>query len=364
MDLEETKKMIESEIEAQALTKNVRSQIKTYIHEKQNVREGFKETFKPLIESQDKVKESIDKEQNELIKQLQEKQLALSQGLDKNRLAITQGFDKMDEVKKWDLQQLPGYEAIEEPEEYEEEYRQEEPEEYEEPEYLISSNDTLKMQGREDWMDESGEKLIKIGKSDLDNILSKGKFNEDNYSLRFIDREGRILKVVEKNYGKESKKGVVTFTDTDLDKGLLYKHADKILKNLKLPLPSEIKNEKYKVIKNCQKNAEIHLDYFGKLLSKKADLYTEKGINKAIPKSKEPREDTKRQIDYYNVLGVYVNNISKLENYAEKKQDKVFYISTTLFNFSTDLNYSLVLFLLEIMEYCKSFLKLLIFFTK
>ena len=91
------------------MTKNVRSQIKTYIHQKQTVREGFKETFQPLIESQDKVKESIDNQQNATIKQLQENQLALTEGLDKNRLAITQGFDKMDEVKKWDLQQLPGY---------------------------------------------------------------------------------------------------------------------------------------------------------------------------------------------------------------------------------------------------------------
>ena len=271
MDLEETKKIIQNKIEAEALTKNVRSQIKTYIHEKQNVREGFKERFQPLIESQDKVKESIDKEQHELIKQLQENQLALTEGLDKNRLAITQGFDKMDDVKKWDLQQLPGFEAIEEPEEYGEEYGEEEPEECEEePEYLISVNDTLKMQGKEDWMQESGEKLIKLGKSDLDNILSKGKFNEDKYSLRFIDREGRILKVVEKDYGKESKKGVVTFADTDLDKGLLYGRADKIVKNLKIPLPSMIKNEKYEVIKNFQKNAEINLEYFGKLLYKKS----------------------------------------------------------------------------------------------
>ena len=73
MDLEETKKIIESKIEAEAATKNVRSKIKSYIHEKQNVREGFEEAFKPLIESQDKVKESVDKEQNELIKQLQKK---------------------------------------------------------------------------------------------------------------------------------------------------------------------------------------------------------------------------------------------------------------------------------------------------
>ena len=81
----------------------MRSKITSYIHEKQNLREGFKETFKPLIKSQDKVKESIDNQQNAMIKQLQENQLALTEGLDKNRLTITQGFDKMDEVKKWDL---------------------------------------------------------------------------------------------------------------------------------------------------------------------------------------------------------------------------------------------------------------------
>ena len=120
MDVEETKKIIQSKIEAESLTKQVRNEIKSYIHEKQNLREGFKETFKSIIKSQDKIKESIDNQQNAMNKQLQENQLALSEGLGKNRLAITQGFDKMDEVKKWDLQQLPGYEAIEEPEETEE----------------------------------------------------------------------------------------------------------------------------------------------------------------------------------------------------------------------------------------------------
>ena len=113
MNLKETKKIIENKIEAEALTENVRSQIKSYIHEKQNLREGFKETFQPLIASQDAVKTSIDNQQNAMIKQLQENQLALTEGLDKNRLAITQGIYKMDEVKKYDLLQLPSYEAIE-----------------------------------------------------------------------------------------------------------------------------------------------------------------------------------------------------------------------------------------------------------
>ena len=75
MNLEETKKIIENKIEAEALTKNVRSQIKSYIDQKQNLREGFKETFQPLIASQDAVKASIDSQQNKLINQLQEKQL-------------------------------------------------------------------------------------------------------------------------------------------------------------------------------------------------------------------------------------------------------------------------------------------------
>ena len=81
------------------------------------MREGFKETFKPFIKSQDSIKKSIDEQQNATIAQLKKNQLALTQGLNQNRMAITEGFDKMDEVKKWDLTQLPGFEAIEEPKE-------------------------------------------------------------------------------------------------------------------------------------------------------------------------------------------------------------------------------------------------------
>ena len=120
MDLEETKKIIRNKITADEAAREVRSHIKSYIDQKQNLREGFTETFQPLIKTSEAVKEGIDTQQNKLIKQLQDNQLALTEGLNKNRLAITSGFDKMDEVKKWDLQQLPGFEAtldaVEEPE--------------------------------------------------------------------------------------------------------------------------------------------------------------------------------------------------------------------------------------------------------
>ena len=314
MNLEETKKIIDNKIEAEALIRNARSQIKSYIHEKQDERKGFKETFQPLIETQEAVKESIDKEQNAMIEQLQKNKKALTEGLDKNRLAITSGFDKMDEVKRWDLQQLPGFEAIEEPEkEYEEEYGEEYSQE--EPTYWISYNDELKMRGREDEIEETGENLIPISKSELDSILSKGKFDQDKYSIISIDPERTILRIVEKDdYNKEPKKGVVTFGASDLDKGLLNKISVDALKELKVPLPSRIKNRKREDIQIFQNSAEVHLDYFKTLLSNKAYFYTEKGVNKAKAKRRNPQKDTEKQIDYYNVLGNYINNISKLKH--------------------------------------------------
>ena len=117
MDIEKAKKFARNKIETDTLAQQVRNIIKITKWQKQDSREGFKETFNPLIKSQDTIKKSIDEQQNSLLKQLQANQLALTQGLNQNRLAITEGFDKMDEVKRWDLSQLPGLEAIEEPKE-------------------------------------------------------------------------------------------------------------------------------------------------------------------------------------------------------------------------------------------------------
>ena len=278
MDLEETKKIFENKIEAGELTREVRSQIKTYIDQKQNLREGFKETFEPLIETQEAVKASIDKEQNAMIEQLQKNQKALTEGFEGNRLAITSGFDKMDEVKKWDLSQLPGIEAIEhteikEPEEEaEEEYRQEE------PGYSISINDMkLLLGGEESDFTQGDEILTSLTKEEFDEILSQEKLNKDKYELKIIDPARGIYKVTKIKYGEEPQKGVATFGDTDLDRGLINKKSDKILKDLKLPLPSKLKNRKLEDILRFQKKAETELDYLGSLLKpNKAILYTKR----------------------------------------------------------------------------------------
>ena len=217
----------------------------------------------------------------------------------------------MDEVKKSDLLNLPDYEAIEHPE----------IKKTEEPGYWISRNDLKLLFGGEknDFTPED-EKLEKITKEQYFETLSQNKLDNNKYGIKanLEDPLKPILKVVEK-IPREEQKGVVLFDDTDLDRGLLGNIQRKILKDLKLKLPSKLLNEKLEVITIYQKNADIHQDYFRDLLRNKAIFYTEKGVNKAKALNESPRKDTEQQIENYNVLGDCINNISKLGSYAEKK---------------------------------------------
>ena len=256
------------------------------------------------------MKTSIDTQQNKLIKQLQDNQLALTQGFEGNRKAITSGFDKMDEVKKWDLQQLPGYEAIEEPE-------------MEEPEfYWITKNDFELLQGGDESdFRKDGEELIEISKELFYDKLSEDKLNQDKYRFKKNTKNPNytIIEIVEREQGGRPEKGVVRFDDSDLDEGLLNKRSVEVLKNLKLPLPSKLKNEKLEDILLFQKNAEVHLNYFNDLLTpNKAIIYKEHGLRKAVKKNKDPNKDTRKQIKIYNILGQYINNIDSLVKYAKK----------------------------------------------
>ena len=274
MDLEETKKIIQSKIEAEAATKNVRSKIKSYIHEKQNLRKGFKETFKPLIKSQDKVKESIDNQQNAMIKQLQENQLALTEGLDKNRLAITQGFDKMDEVKKWDLQQLPGYEAIEEPEEVPED----------ETKYRISFKDLNKIFGHDKYPND--DKIVNINKKSLDAIIKTYDFyNQNKYEIKIVDPNTRLLKVM-------NKQPILTYDKNERDKNLMNKETTDLLYFYSLELPSEYKDKSLKELQEALKKSQNISSKYKVIIKNVAKYDYFEGKSIAYPKSKNPSAKT------------------------------------------------------------------------
>ena len=105
MDIQEIKNFAKNKIEADDLAKQVRRRIKETIWEKQNRREGFSETFKPLISQFEKPehskKENIFTQNQKMLRN----QLALTEGLKDNQKAITQGFKQFERLA--DMKELP-----------------------------------------------------------------------------------------------------------------------------------------------------------------------------------------------------------------------------------------------------------------
>ena len=105
MEIEEIKKFAKNKIEADDLTKQVRQRIKETIWEKQNQREGFTETFKPLISQFEKPEDPKTKNIFTQNQEMLRNQLALTEGLRDNQKAITQGFSQFERLA--DMKELP-----------------------------------------------------------------------------------------------------------------------------------------------------------------------------------------------------------------------------------------------------------------
>ena len=107
------KKYSKNKIEADDLIKQVRQRIKETTWEKQNQREGFTETFKPLIsqfeEPEDpETQKNIFTQNQEMLKN----QKALTEGLRDNQRAITQGFNQFERLA--DIREVAPLPPIEE----------------------------------------------------------------------------------------------------------------------------------------------------------------------------------------------------------------------------------------------------------
>ena len=121
MDIEKIKKYSQNKIEADDLIKQVRKQIKETTWEKQNLREGFTETFKPLISQfedpgEDSKKQNIFTQNQKML----QNQLALTEGVRNNQLALKGIKDQQGHFNRAleylenlaDMEELPGIAAI------------------------------------------------------------------------------------------------------------------------------------------------------------------------------------------------------------------------------------------------------------
>ena len=105
MDINEIKTWAKNKIESDDLTKQVRSRIKETTWERQNQREGFRESFKPLISQFEKPEDTKTSNIYTQNQEMLRNQLALTEGLRANQRAITQGFNRLKRLA--DMKELP-----------------------------------------------------------------------------------------------------------------------------------------------------------------------------------------------------------------------------------------------------------------
>ena len=148
----------------------------------------------------------------------------------------------------------------------------------------------------------------------------------------------------------KKKPKTISFTKGELNKYLMSKESQDVLKE-NLPNPSNFRTElsDFKITQKYYNKAEekinaVKKDFNPNIIS---TVY-EDGRYIAYPKSKNPCKDTQEKINKFNTLSNYAFSMQKLIEYKIKTGSGIFYFTTHI-NFLTDLNYLVGQFVLQIM---------------
>ena len=257
------KKYSQNKIEADNLIKQVRQKIKETIWEKQNLREGFTETFKPLIsqfEKPDDPKAQNIFSQNQ--KMLQN-QLALTEGIRANQKAITDGFSQFERLA--DMQELPGVGAIEDEEE---------------------------------------------DKDDQSPIPTPPKSPTPTPTTP----------------PQAAKNPVANFNIQDFDRNLNNKEFQDVLsENGYQYLPSYYFDKDINLLVTLITNVKSELEDATKNISNTAIIKNDGFYNLAFPKSQNPRTQTLENMKTYNAFSVYLTNLNLLYMFKNKSGSGLFF---------------------------------------
>ena len=266
MDIEEIKKYSKNKIEADDLIKQVRQQIKETIWEKQNMREGFSETFRPLISQfedpgEDSKRENIFTQNQKML----QNQLALTKGLKANQKAITDGFSQFERLA--DLGELPGIGAIE--------------------------------YGEDDEKDSEDDK--------------------DDQAQAPLPKEDKTPLVVDKP-------PIAKFNVEEFNRNLNNKGSQDILESNGYPyLPSYYFDRNVSEISSLINSVNSDLENTAKDIHNTAIIEYKDGYHLARPKSENPRSKTIENIKNFNTLSIYSTNLNFLLKFKEKSGSGMFY---------------------------------------
>ena len=266
MDIEEMKKYSQNKIEADNLIKQVRQKIKETTWEKQNLREGFTETFKPLISQfEDPGKDSKTQNIFTQNQKMLQNQLALTEGIRANQKAITDGFSQFERLA--DMQELPGIAAIKDAEDEQAQASTPSP-----PKTPISTPTPPKSP-------------ISIPSP------------------------------------QDEKKPIVEFNTNIFDSNLNNKEYMDILESFGYQnLPSYYFDKNINDIKSLINDVGIDLEDVKKELSTNTE-YIRDGIYTIVkPKAESPRPKTIKGINNYNAISIYFSNLNYLLQVKQKEK--------------------------------------------
>ena len=305
MDIEEMKKYSQNKIEADNLIKQIRQKIKETTWEKQNLREGFTETFKPLI-SQFEDPGEKSKKQNIFTqnKNMLQNQLALTEGTTNNLLAL-QGIkneqERLNKIleyieNKANFDELSGLEAIEDGEDDKDDQPRAPT-----PTPIISPTPTPP------------------------NSPTPTPPNSPTPTSQ----------------AKEAP--IAQFKVEDLNKNLMNKEFQDILKdNGYVYLPSHFINSDVKEISSVIEDVNLRLQDYKKNIQNTA-LYNNDGFYVlAYPKNQNPQRKTLENIKSHNALSIYLSNLSLLVYYKQQSGSGLFNTPQQLLRRFELLNGSLV----------------------
>ena len=296
MDIEEIKKYSKNKIEADDLIKQVRQRIKETTWEKQNLREGFTETFRPLISQfEDPGKDSKTQNIFTQNQKMLQNQLALTEGLKANQKAITDGFSQFERLA--DMQELPGIGAIE--------------------------------YGEDDKDDQARAPLPKEDKTQA----PLPKVDKTQATLPKEDKTQAPLPKVDKTQATLPKedKAQITITKDYFDRFLLDKKSqDTLIENGFDINPSYYfdKNTNIKELDNLINNVKSDLGGLHEELKNIASFpINEKGYLIAVSTAtkKGPTLKTQEKIETFNIISVYLKNLIDLLEFRNQTGYGMFY---------------------------------------
>ena len=133
--------------------------------------------------------------------------------------------------------------------------------------------------------------------------------------------------------GREPKKRIVTFSDSDLDENLMNKKSNDLLYFYSLKLPSYYKDKSLRELQEALKESTKILTNYKDAIKNVAiyDYNIMSGRAIAIPKKGEKaRDHTKKEINDHNIIEIYNYNLNKFREIKEKTGTGIIHFNNPL----------------------------------